>query len=40
MKRYYLQSRVTTGTKILAKYTHDESEKDVRKRFKSEFEYE
>lgn len=40
MKKYYIQSRATTGTEILAKYIHDESEKDVRKRFKSEFEYE
>lgn len=40
MKKYYIQSRVRTWTEILSKYTHDEDEKDIKKRFKSEFEYE
>lgn len=40
MKKYYIQSRVRTWTEILSKYTHNEEEKDIKKRFKSEFEYE
>lgn len=40
MKKYYIQSRVSTWTEILAKYTHDENEEDIKKMFKSEFEYE
>lgn len=39
MKKYYIQSRVRTWSEILSKYTHDENEKDVNKRFKSEFEF-
>ena len=40
MKKYYIQSRVSTWIEIIAKYTHNEAEKDVRKRFKSEFNFE
>ena len=40
MKKYYIQSRIRTGAEILSEYTHNEEEKDINKRFKSEFEYE
>lgn len=40
MKKYSIQSRVRTWIEILSKYTHNEDEKDINKRFKSEFEYE
>ena len=40
MKKYYIQSRVRTGSEILSKYIHNEEEKDIKKRFDLTFEYE